>query len=135
METDAPAPDDPLRNDGPEPLLQNELNRVILEGILDEPPALKSTPSGGWIAKLVLVHHSRQGDRIWALRLPVTATGKLAEFCRTLPSGQRLRVVGALDQKRWMREGRTRWGGVELTAESVERLETLEQAHDGAPSL
>lgn len=111
-------------------------NHTVLTGVVAEPVVIRATPAGRAIAHITLTHDIRvQGlaplERL-ALQLTVLAMGSLAEQCRGLPPGTPLRVTGQLNQKRWVRDGKTRWGQVELVARAIDRLEAL---HDPADTM
>ncbi|MBF0177561.1 MAG: single-stranded DNA-binding protein [Magnetococcales bacterium] len=99
-------------------------NATILEGILLEPAAMQTTPTGLSLATLEVEHRSDMVDvqplSRYELRMVVLAIGPLAEACRTLPPGSHLRVEGRLNQRRWIRAGKTRWGRTELVARHIE---------------
>ncbi|MBF0182956.1 MAG: single-stranded DNA-binding protein [Magnetococcales bacterium] len=112
----------------PEPVfsLPPRDNQVVLQGNLAEAPEFRFTPTGRLLASLILEHFSRheesEAQRI-ELRLTVTALGDLAEWCRTLHPGSVLHVEGRLNQKRWIRDGRIRWGQTELLAAHIRLLQ------------
>ncbi|MBF0136551.1 MAG: single-stranded DNA-binding protein [Magnetococcus sp. DMHC-1] len=99
-------------------------NQTILEGVLLEPVGVRLTPSGRPVATLELEHRSTVTDLLplerCEVRIAVLAVGTLAEWCRNLPPGANLRVAGRLNQRRWIREGKTRWGRTELIAQRIE---------------
>ncbi|MEO5364262.1 MAG: single-stranded DNA-binding protein [Magnetococcus sp. DMHC-8] len=106
----------------PEPavVLPAWANHVVLEGTLAAAPEFRVTPAGRLVAHLHLEHLSQgrgteQAQRL-ELRLPVLALGPLAERCRLLSQGTLLHVEGSLNQKRWVRDGKVRWGVTELLA-------------------
>lgn len=104
-------------------------NRVNLEGVLLEPAKYRVTPSGRPVSTLELEHVSRSHgtepvERL-ELRIPVLAMGLLAEESRGFPVGTRLRVEGRLNQKRWIRDEKVRWGRTELVAQKLQVLPLL----------
>lgn len=120
-------PEGPPSPDGP-------VNQVVLDGILVEPPVLRATPNGRSVVSLEVEHDTldpRSGQRT-AVHITVIALDQLAEYGRTLPVGASVRVVGSLDQRRWIREGKTRWGRMELLARQL--LQLPERIGNGAGS-
>ncbi|MEO5333128.1 MAG: single-stranded DNA-binding protein [Magnetococcus sp. YQC-5] len=101
-------------------------NHSVLEGILLQPVEYRVTTTGRPVLFLELEHLSRHEDPDPLLRLEVRMTvmtmGKLAEQCRSLVPGSALRVTGRLNQKRWVRDGKVRWGRIELAAIDVQKL-------------
>ncbi len=65
--------------------------------------------------------------------MSIMAIGPLAETCRSLEPGVSLRVAGHLNQRRWIRDGVTRWGRMELVARKIQRLDdaSAEKQTDG----
>lgn len=109
------------------PPVPDTSNHTVLEGVLTQTSEWRVTPGGLPMLRLELEHLSTPLDlapleRV-ELRLPIVALGELAETCRHIPPGTRLRIVGVLNQKRWIRDGKTRWGAVELVARSILRLD------------
>ncbi|MEO5339081.1 MAG: hypothetical protein H7837_00990 [Magnetococcus sp. MYC-9] len=87
------------------------------------PPEFRVTPAGRLVAHLCMEHLSQESavdplQRI-ELRMPVLALGPLAEQCRPLTQGTPLHVEGCLNQKRWIRDGKVRWGPTELLAQRI----------------
>lgn len=64
------------------------------------------------------------------LRILVIALGELADQCRHLNQGTPLHVEGSLNQKRWIRDGKVRWGKTELMAHTIKSMDqhTLSQS-------
>ncbi|MBF0583705.1 MAG: single-stranded DNA-binding protein [Magnetococcales bacterium] len=107
-----------------------QANHVVLEGRLAFSPEFRFTPAGRLVAHLQLEHVSQGGEgdpppRI-ELQLPVLALGLLAEQCRPLAQGDALRVEGTLNQKRWIRDGKVRWGQTELLARQIGPPDSVE---------
>ena len=101
-------------------------NYVVLEGILIAPPVLRTTPAGRLMASMEIEHASLESgidhpQRI-ALRMPVLALDAVAEGCRLFCQGAFLSVEGWLNQKRWIRDEKVRWGKTELLAQRVTLL-------------
>ncbi|MBF0124046.1 MAG: single-stranded DNA-binding protein [Magnetococcales bacterium] len=119
----ATTPNSPLPPAAAPSYLANEL---VLGGLLLEPAEMRTTPSGQVVARLEIAHHCHDGTlpplQEWAVRMTVLAIGPLAERCRSLFPGAKIRVVGRLNQKRWLRDGQTRWGKMELVAREIETL-------------
>ncbi|MBF0401843.1 MAG: single-stranded DNA-binding protein [Magnetococcales bacterium] len=110
-----------------------QANHVVLEGRLAKLPEFRFTPAGRLVAHLQLEHVSQGGEgdpppRI-ELQLPVLALGPLAERCRPLIPGDALHVEGTLNQKRWIRDGKVRWGQTELLAHQIRPLDSAELLH------
>ncbi|MBF0096354.1 MAG: single-stranded DNA-binding protein [Magnetococcales bacterium] len=111
----------------PDPVvaLPPRANQIVLAGTLADEPEFRFTPSGRLLACLTVEHLSQQeqfaAQRI-EVRMGVLALGDLAEWCRPLRPGQLLQVEGRLNQKRWIRDGKIRWGQVELWAERIALL-------------
>ena len=102
------------------------VNHVVLEGTLIAPPEFRRTPSGRLVASLEIEHVSLESgvdhpQRI-ELRMPILALGTVAEECRLFCQGASLSVEGWLNQKRWIRDGKVRWGRTELLAQHVTLL-------------
>ncbi|MBF0153579.1 MAG: single-stranded DNA-binding protein [Magnetococcales bacterium] len=101
-------------------------NRTVLEGVLLEPVAMRHSPTGRSTATLELEHRSVAMDiqplERYELRIVVLAVGSLAETCRNLHPGASLRVTGRLNQRRWIRAGKVRWGRTELVAQGIESI-------------
>ncbi|MBF0622784.1 MAG: single-stranded DNA-binding protein [Magnetococcales bacterium] len=102
------------------------INEAVLDGVLVEKPQFRSTPQGRSVVTLILGHRSEVSDLKPISRLEVqmsvVALGSLANACRDIKVGTPLRVRGRLNQKRWIRQGVTRWGQTELVAQSLEPL-------------
>lgn len=98
-------------------------NQVTLEGTLLEPVVYRTTPTGQTLATLVLEQVQDTLGKLpvprLALKLTVVALGRLADQCRPLQTGQSLHVEGSLNQKRWIRDGKVRWGKMELLARII----------------
>ncbi len=105
-----------VQTDGSHPFA----NRTVLEGTLLKSGDYRLTAAGRPILSLELEHLSQYDDPEPALRLELRMTvvvvGVLAELHRRLPLGSVLRVTGRLNQKRWVRDGKVRWGVIELVA-------------------
>ncbi|MBF0417580.1 MAG: single-stranded DNA-binding protein [Magnetococcales bacterium] len=101
-------------------------NSVELAGRLIEPVDFRVTPAGRAVATLELEHLSIHDDPEPGLRLEarmvVVAMGALAEQYRACAVGTTLRVQGRLNQKRWIRDDRIRWGRLELLAIQIQQL-------------
>lgn len=123
--------------------LQSRLdNQVFLEGTLARSCQVSHTPSGLSVTTLELEHSSNFPDtgpiKRLELQIPVVMFDTLAEQCAELPAGTRIRVIGRLNQKRWIRDNRIRWGQVEIIATTVEILpsqqkHTLPENHSPIP--
>lgn len=106
----------------PEPLSEESpsLNQVRLEGRIVAPVDFRVTPTGRALLWIELEHlscHEQPDPALrYEVRMPVLALGSLAERWRTLTPGCRLRVTGRLNQKRWVRDNKVRWGRLELVA-------------------
>ena len=114
--------------------LPTQANRVVLEGVLTALPEFRMTPAGRLVAHLRMEHLSQEPgtnppQRI-ELRMAVLALGRLAEQCRPLAQGTSLLVEGRLNQKRWIRDGKVRWGETELLAQQIRCL-----SQDGAVAV
>ena len=99
-------------------------NRVELEGVLTEPVKFRTAPSGTRVASLELEHRS-PGDPnspvpLYHLAITVVAVGELGERFAQLETGSSLKVSGQLNQRRWIRDGQTRFGKMELMARQIE---------------
>lgn len=112
----------------PDPFVsRGQANRMVLEGMLMELPEFRVTPAGRLVASLEVEHVSLESgvtdpQRI-ELRMSVLALGVLAERCRSFLQGTPLCVEGSLNQKRWIRDGKVRWGRTELLARDIRPLE------------
>lgn len=108
-------------------LSADEINQTVLEGVLAEPVEIRVTPAGRTVATLMVEHHSQAKDIEPIQRLEVSmavmAVGPLGDRCRDLVQGSRLRVEGRLNQRRWIRDGKVRWGRTELVAQRIGLLE------------
>ncbi len=100
------------------------INVVCMEGLLLEPVVIRVMPSGLLVGRMEIQHESRFEAtpplEEWLVKLTVVAIGPLAEQTRYLIPGAMLVVEGRLNQKRWLREGETRWGKIELIAQRIE---------------
>lgn len=109
-------------------------NHVELEGTLAKPCDLRYTPTGIAVATLELDHTSSYPDtaplKRMELKIVVVAFDTLADQCAALVSGTRLRFRGRLNQKRWIRDERIRWGQVELIATAMETMAPEEQKNN-----
>ncbi|MBF0213281.1 MAG: single-stranded DNA-binding protein [Magnetococcales bacterium] len=107
-------------------------NQALLEGQLLAPLDYRVTSTGRPVLFFELEHLSCHEEPDSALRLearmPVMALGELADRCRTLMPGCTLRVTGRLNQKRWVRDGKVRWGRLELVAMEIRMLCAPESA-------
>lgn len=101
-------------------------NHVFLEGVLTLEAKVRLTPSGESVATLELEHASESHDTLpikrMELKITVLLLGQLAEACRGLPEGSVVKVQGRLNQKRWIRDNRVRWGKTELIANQLDVL-------------
>ncbi|MBF0435443.1 MAG: single-stranded DNA-binding protein [Magnetococcales bacterium] len=101
-------------------------NHVELEGTLAKPCDLRYTPTGIAVATLELDHVSSYSDtaplKRMELKIVVIAFDSLADQCAVLVAGTRLKFRGRLNQKRWIRDERIRWGQVELIATAMETM-------------
>lgn len=101
-------------------------NSLELAGRLIAPVDFRVTPAGRAVATLELEHLSIHDDPEPGLRLEahmvVIAMGALAEQYRACAVGTTLHVQGRLNQKRWIRDERVRWGRLELLATRIQRL-------------
>ncbi|MBF0189580.1 MAG: single-stranded DNA-binding protein [Magnetococcales bacterium] len=101
-------------------------NQVLLEGQLLASVDYRVTPTGRPVLFLEIEHDSRHEQPDSSLsfqaRMPVMALGELAARCRSLTPGCTLRVSGRLNQKRWVKDGKVRWGRLELVAMEIRML-------------
>lgn len=97
---------------------------MVLEGVLITPVDYRVTATGRPLLWMELEHLSchEQPDPELRLevRMPVLAVGALADRWRSLTPGCRLRVTGRLNQKRWVKDGKIRWGQMELVALEID---------------
>jgi single-strand DNA-binding protein len=117
------------------------LNRVVLTGKVITPPRRHYRPDGSVVIQFPLELNdsedcagqtlnrppSRKGG---SNRIDIVAFGELAEFQHDiLQCGQRLMVVGRLNQRRWQTpEGRNRTC-TEVIATSLEMIEESNSTH------
>ncbi|MEO5378405.1 MAG: single-stranded DNA-binding protein [Magnetococcus sp. DMHC-6] len=103
---------------------ENPTNQTILQGMLSVPVDMRYTPTGRPVARFALEHTSVVQDLAplerLEVRMDVIAVGATAEGCRHLNIGQFLYVKGRLNQKRWLRNGKVRWGKTELVALDIQ---------------
>ena len=103
-------------------------NQTTLEGVIIQPTDVRYTPTGREGALLMIEHISETNPSApiqrLELHMPVVALGELANQCRNIVPGQSIRVEGYLNQKRWIRDGKVRWGKTELFARTIQLLET-----------
>lgn len=101
-------------------------NDVVLEATLLKTGDYRVTAAGRAVLWLELEHLSSYSDLDPGLRLEVRmmvmVMGELAQKHRSLSPGCLLRVTGRLNQKRWIRDGKVRWGRMELVAIDVQVL-------------
>jgi primosomal replication protein N len=100
------------------------VNQTTIEGVVLQPVDFRYTPAGRAVALLTVEHISQASpsasmERL-ELRMPVVALGELAERCRNIAPGQHIRAEGSLNQKRWIRDGKVRWGKTELFAQTIQ---------------
>jgi single stranded DNA-binding protein len=123
------------------------LNRVILTGKVVTPPRRHYRPDGSVVIQFPLELNdfenpagqaqspptSRKGGR---KRIDIVAFGELAEFQHDLlQSGQRLMVVGSLNQRSWQTpEGRNRTC-TEVIATSFQTIEEESRLKTSTPRL
>ncbi|MBF0454787.1 MAG: single-stranded DNA-binding protein [Magnetococcales bacterium] len=102
------------------------VNETALDGVLLESPEFRLTPAGRAVASLMIEHISEGNQsapiKRLELRMPIVALGALADQCRDVRPGQLIRVTGRLNQKRWIRDGKVRWGKLELLAQTIQPL-------------
>lgn len=118
-------------------------NQARVEGVLAEPIQWRTTPAGLTTARLTLEHRSRAADPATLggeelrleLRMAVLALGGLAEQCRTWQPGSTVLAEGRLNQQRWTRNNRLRWGQVELVAIRLDLLAAAPTPADGSSSI
>ncbi|MBF0296922.1 MAG: single-stranded DNA-binding protein [Magnetococcales bacterium] len=103
-----------------------QANHAELEGNLLAPGDFRVTPAGRPVLVLELEHQARceepESLPLLELRMPVLVIGEQALAYRSLAPGTPLRVTGRLNQKRWVRDGKVRWGRVELVAMEIRVL-------------
>ncbi|MBF0196049.1 MAG: single-stranded DNA-binding protein [Magnetococcales bacterium] len=103
------------------------VNQTILNGVVIQPAEFRFTPTGRQVAMLIVEHLSESEKSApiqhLELRMPVVALGDLAQTCRDIAVGQNIRVEGSLNQKRWIRDGKVRWGKTELIARTIHLLD------------
>ncbi|MBF0427606.1 MAG: single-stranded DNA-binding protein [Magnetococcales bacterium] len=108
-------------------------NQAVLEGSVLKPVEYRVTATGRPVLFLELEHLSQHPDPDPSLRMevcmPVMVMGELADQCRSLLPGMVLRVTGRLNQKRWVKEDKVRWGRHELVAIDVVILDSQEENH------
>jgi primosomal replication protein N len=104
------------------------VNQTTLDGVILQPVEFRYTPAGRAVALLEMEHISEAGPsaviKRLELRMPVVALGELADQCREIVPGQHIRVAGSLNQKRWIRDGKVRWGKTELFAQTILLLDS-----------
>jgi primosomal replication protein N len=103
-------------------------NQTTIDGVVIQPAEFRFTPTGRAVATLLLEHISEVGHsapiKRLELRMSVIALGELAEKCRDIAIGQHVSVEGSLNQKRWIRDGKVRWGKTELIAKTIQLLDS-----------
>ncbi|MBF0445430.1 MAG: single-stranded DNA-binding protein [Magnetococcales bacterium] len=103
------------------------INQTILHGMVIQPAEFRFTPTGREVATLIVEHVSETEQSApiqhLELRMPIIALGDLAQICRDITVGQNIRVEGSLNQKRWIRDGKVRWGKTELFATKIQLLD------------
>ncbi|MBF0421466.1 MAG: single-stranded DNA-binding protein [Magnetococcales bacterium] len=101
-------------------------NSIQLEGTLTGIRKISYTPGGIPVATLELEHLSSHADiiplRRLELKMVVVVFDSLADLTAQFSAGTRVRIHGRLNQKRWIRENKVRWGPVEVIATAVDRL-------------
>ncbi|MBF0110687.1 MAG: single-stranded DNA-binding protein [Magnetococcales bacterium] len=102
------------------------VNEVRLEGTLTCPCAVRTTPTGLSVAVAELDHAAEFPDttpvKRLELKISVVLFDTLADRCAGLAAGTPVRIVGRLNQKRWIRDNRIRWGQVEIIATAMETI-------------
>ncbi|MBF0146620.1 MAG: single-stranded DNA-binding protein [Magnetococcales bacterium] len=113
------------------------LNELHLEGTLAKSCELRHTPTGLAVATVELEHTSGYSDiaplQRLELNIPVVLFDTLADLYGDLAAGTRISVIGRLNQKRWIRDDRIRWGQVEVIATSLKVIPNDPPANDCAP--
>ena len=96
-------------------------NRLVLSGALCKPPVRRRTPLGREICDLLLAVNRPYGRADY---LPCIAWGSLAALCGSLTVGDRLRLEGRLQSRRYRKV--TAEGEEERTAYEVSVMNLLE---------
>jgi single-strand DNA-binding protein len=122
----------------------NNLNSVLIEGILTKDPQFRTTTTGKNVCSLSIASHRyyKQATGVVVEEVSffdITTWSKLAESCNTLGhKGRGVKIVGSLTQDRWTDpEGKPR-SKVKIVAEHVEfrpeykREATVQGAFAGA---
>jgi single-strand DNA-binding protein len=80
----------------------NDLNSIVIEGVLHEDPLISRTGGAGQCLIKVTRRSSRKDSGIETSVFTVTAHGPLADACKRLGhKGRGVRVVGRLKEERW----------------------------------
>ena len=109
-----------VRASGPAEVGEGE-NRLVLSGALCKPPVRRRTPLGREICDLLLAVNRPYGRADY---LPCIAWGSLAALCGSLTVGDRLRLEGRLQSRRYRKV--TAEGEEERTAYEVSVMNLLE---------
>ena len=109
-----------VRTSGPAEEGEGE-NRLLLSGALCKPPVRRRTPLGREICDLLLAVNRPYGRADY---LPCIAWGSLAALCGSLAVGDRLRLEGRLQSRRYRKV--TAAGEEERTAYEVSVMNLLE---------
>ena len=104
-----------------------DLNAIQLRGVICKPPVLRRTPLGRCISDMMLAVNRRYGRADY---LPCIAWGSLAAHCGALDVGDKLRLEGRLQSRRYHKliDGEQ----VERTAFEVSIMNLLDSAEQAA---
>ena len=104
-----------------------DLNSIQLRGVICKPPVLRRTPLGRCISDMMLAVNRRYGRADY---LPCIAWGSLAAHCGALDVGDKLRLEGRLQSRRYHKliDGEQ----VERTAFEVSIMNLLDSAEQAA---
>ncbi|MBF0609766.1 MAG: single-stranded DNA-binding protein [Magnetococcales bacterium] len=103
-------------------------NEVILQGVVVETPILRTTPNGRSVVALEVEHHApteSSGQQV-ACRLTLITLDDLAHKGKSLQPGSVVKARGRLNQRRWIRQGITRWGKMELLVDELTAITSPE---------
>src|SRR5512132_2749441 len=118
--------------------MAGDINRVTLVGRLTRDPELRHLPSGSPVLEFGLAVNGRQQDSggNWVDKpnfFDVKVYGNQAEFLsQYLQKGRRVGIDGRLDWRSWEAQDGTKRSRVDVVAQSVQFLDSRQDAESGA---
>lgn len=109
------------------------INQMTMEGRLVEPPKIFSMKNGGQVCEIQLLNNRFVGIGESRKRSECLVTGvafgKLAEFAKSLNTGDQIIGTGSLDYQTWDKNGQTQSSHKFMIAEMVVCKEKVKPTH------